>query len=201
MPVDQNEVIAAIDDFLEHHGVDGQQWGKRRGPPYPLSRADKAKNRAVAKREREKEKARKRMKKAAKKKAVEEKKTAKKEHRSAEEAAKAAAELAAKKAKYAKKPKSLYTHRELFTTQEIESALKGFEWENKMLDAMDKDFERAKKNVSTFKDFSKTIVDFVGIGIDGYNTIATLNRHFGGDMKPIAKLNANQPQRKDDDKK
>lgn len=25
-------------DFLEHHGVKGQSWGKRNGPPYPLDR-------------------------------------------------------------------------------------------------------------------------------------------------------------------
>lgn len=25
-------------DFLEHHGVKGQSWGKKNGPPYPLSR-------------------------------------------------------------------------------------------------------------------------------------------------------------------
>lgn len=23
-------------DYLEHHGIDGQKWGKRNGPPYPL---------------------------------------------------------------------------------------------------------------------------------------------------------------------
>lgn len=24
------------DDYLAHHGVLGQRWGKRNGPPYPL---------------------------------------------------------------------------------------------------------------------------------------------------------------------
>lgn len=25
------------DDYIQHHGIKGQQWGKRNGPPYPLS--------------------------------------------------------------------------------------------------------------------------------------------------------------------
>ena len=28
------------EDFLEHHGIKGQQWGKKNGPPYPLSEGD-----------------------------------------------------------------------------------------------------------------------------------------------------------------
>ena len=25
-------------NYLSHHGVEGQKWGDRNGPPYPLSR-------------------------------------------------------------------------------------------------------------------------------------------------------------------
>lgn len=25
-------------DYLSHHGIEGQQWGKRNGPPYPLDK-------------------------------------------------------------------------------------------------------------------------------------------------------------------
>lgn len=25
-------------DYFYHHGIDGQKWGKRNGPPYPLNR-------------------------------------------------------------------------------------------------------------------------------------------------------------------
>ena len=36
-------------DYLEHHGIEGQKWGQRNGPPYPLdykshSAAEKKKN-------------------------------------------------------------------------------------------------------------------------------------------------------------
>ena len=30
--------INGIYDYLEHHGVEGQHWGVRNGPPYPLNR-------------------------------------------------------------------------------------------------------------------------------------------------------------------
>lgn len=30
-----------MDKVLIHHGIDGQKWGKRNGPPYPLSRKEK----------------------------------------------------------------------------------------------------------------------------------------------------------------
>lgn len=29
-------------DYLSHHGIIGQKWGKQNGPPYPLSRAQAA---------------------------------------------------------------------------------------------------------------------------------------------------------------
>ncbi len=35
------------DNYLSHHGIDGMKWGKRNGPPYPLSRATH--NRVVSK--------------------------------------------------------------------------------------------------------------------------------------------------------
>ena len=32
-----NYTFTFKDDSLEHHGIDGQKWGVRNGPPYPLS--------------------------------------------------------------------------------------------------------------------------------------------------------------------
>lgn len=32
-----NYTFTFKDDSLEHHGIDGQKWGVRNGPPYPLA--------------------------------------------------------------------------------------------------------------------------------------------------------------------
>lgn len=33
-------VITRTEDYLEHHGIQGQKWGVRNGPPYPLKEGD-----------------------------------------------------------------------------------------------------------------------------------------------------------------
>lgn len=38
MPTPYYEPYWLDQDFLEHHGVKGQSWGKRNGPPYPIDR-------------------------------------------------------------------------------------------------------------------------------------------------------------------
>ena len=42
------------DNALEHHGVEGQSWGDRNGPPYPLQGVDKKVARAEYKAKKEK---------------------------------------------------------------------------------------------------------------------------------------------------
>lgn len=32
----QNYVLSYTDEYLAHHGILGQKWGKKNGPPYPL---------------------------------------------------------------------------------------------------------------------------------------------------------------------
>lgn len=36
-------VVEKTDNYLAHHGIQGQKWGKRNGPPYPLPDAPSAK--------------------------------------------------------------------------------------------------------------------------------------------------------------
>lgn len=35
-----NYFLVSYSDSLRHHGIRGQEWGKRNGPPYPLDKAD-----------------------------------------------------------------------------------------------------------------------------------------------------------------
>lgn len=39
----------SLDEYLKHHGIKGQKWGERRGPPYPLTSAQKDGGSAVKK--------------------------------------------------------------------------------------------------------------------------------------------------------
>lgn len=59
--MERAEFYSALYDsnnYLEHHGVDGQKWGKRNGPPYPLDsegKADLIKQRKAEKKREKKE--------------------------------------------------------------------------------------------------------------------------------------------------
>lgn len=44
------------DEYLAHHGVDGQKWGVKHGPPYPLSRSAKQELKQKAKEQKKEEK-------------------------------------------------------------------------------------------------------------------------------------------------
>ena len=35
-----NYRIVKSNDYLSHHGILGQKWGKKNGPPYPLDAED-----------------------------------------------------------------------------------------------------------------------------------------------------------------
>lgn len=36
-----------VNDYISHHGVQGQKWGQRNGPPYPLYKQDPVKYKAI----------------------------------------------------------------------------------------------------------------------------------------------------------
>lgn len=193
------DVLESYVDYLEHHGVDGQRWGKRRGPPYPLGSEDKAKNRQSAKQKRAAEKRKKEIAKTKKRIAKQEKEKAKKQEKETKKSLKERMELEKKKEKYSKTPKSLYVHRELFTYDEISEALKKFDWESKMLDAMDRDFTRSKNTVKNFADYTGSVVRIANNLVDGYDTIAKLNNAFGGQMRTIKSNNQKKDKKDDDD--
>lgn len=101
------------EDELSHHGVLGQSWGKRHGPPYPLTGVDKRVARAEAKRKRENQKKMKKVRAAAAKRRKEEKKQAEKQEA-----------IDKKKYKLLTKgdPQKIAKNAKLFTNEELEYA-------------------------------------------------------------------------------
>lgn len=180
--IDKEQIDLVVSNFLEHHGIAGQKWGKQHGPPYPLDRSAqkqaKLKAKAKARQEREKEKAKKRI-----------AKQQQKNVHAAEKAEKAAREKMEKeykqKQKYSKTAESLYKHREMYTYQEIAEALQKFEWENRIKDYMDKDMIRAKNKADTMAKTTESVVKFATAMIDGYNVAVGVTNMLGIDTKPI----------------
>lgn len=204
--VNQNEIDESLDwmiNSLEHHGVEGQSWGKRHGPPYPLNRQDKAEAREDYKKKKAAEKAKKEKERTKKRIAKTQAKAAKKEANEQKAAERKAEKLERDKKKYSKTAKDLYEHRELFTYQEIADALYKFEWENKIKDYMDRDFTRSKNHMDTFANYSKRVVDVAKTGIDAYNIIASLDRYINGDnanIKPFKLYKADKNDKEDKNK-
>lgn len=180
--IDKNEIDLVVNNFLEHHGIAGQKWGKQHGPPYPLDRNSakqaKLKEKAKARQAREKERTKKRIAKAEKKEERLAKKKEKDSQRTAEKTAK-------KKEKYSKTAESLYKHRDMYSYQEISDALQKFEWENKIKDYMDKDMTRAKNKAETMAKTTQSVVSFAKSMIDGYNVVVGVSNAMGMDFTPV----------------
>lgn len=166
--------LAEYRESLEHHGVKGMKWyqhifGKEQShAKYPKGssvgdskKQSKAKEKEAVKRARAKAKA---AAERAKQKAKEEKQKAK------EEKQKAKADLeAAKKEKERQKilsdPTKLYKHRKEFTYEEIQGALKTFEWEKKLNGYSTDDLKRGAT-------FINTILTYANNAINLWNTMA-----------------------------
>ena len=100
------------ENYLAHHGIDGQKWGQRNGPPYPLLRnaAGQLKAKAQAKRKAQTE--------AKAKKAAEEKV---KQHE-------------AMKKYLRENPEKLYKHKNDLTKEEVDEIMKQIEWDRRVKD-------------------------------------------------------------------
>ncbi len=100
------------ENYLAHHGIDGQKWGQRNGPPYPLLRnaAGQLRAKAQAKRKARTE--------AKAKKAAEEKI---KQHE-------------AMKKYLRENPEKLYKHKNDLTKEEVDEIMKQIEWDRRVKD-------------------------------------------------------------------
>lgn len=100
------------ENYLAHHGIDGQKWGQRNGPPYPLLRnaAGQLRAKAQAKRKARTE---------AKVKKVAEEKI--KQHE-------------AMKKYLRENPEKLYKHKNDLTKEEVDEIMKQIEWDRRVKD-------------------------------------------------------------------
>lgn len=169
-------------DELEHYGRLGMKWGQH------IFGRDEAKSKKQKRTRIERVKAR-----LARKKAKMEAAEAKKK-------AKAEAALAKKKAADEKRrkeilsdPTKLYKYRKNFSQEEINQAIKQFEWEQKLNDLSVKKIEAGKKRVQAI---AGTLSSVVG----GYNTVASVVNAFADDIN-LPKVNMGAENKKKDKKK
>lgn len=171
MDKNQNE-FEWMDVALEHHGVDGQSWGLRRGPPYPLSRQDKKANAEKARTKKRIAKKRKMVEKAAKKQEKAEAKAVKEEERKAET-------LRQQKKKYSKTPNDVYKHKDLYSNEELKEILSRFDVEEKVKDYQEKDHKRRAVNADSVDKVLKSIAGMAVSAITIYNIANAVQTAFG----------------------
>lgn len=150
-----NIFLDSLVNSLEHHGVNGQQWGKRRGPPYPLGTDEKEKNRELAK-----------------KKKKEESELKQKE------------KIQRKKHKYAKDITKFEKHIDLYSNDEVINIMKDFELKDRVGQYRNKHKSRKViEIVNSMSNSAITISKFLAAGIGVYNSIAIINNFLGGNMR------------------
>lgn len=94
-----------------------------------------------------------------------------------------------------KSPTKLYKHRNEFTKQEIDDAMKRFEWEQKLSNYSANELNAGKKYVDSLLGYADT-------GIRAYNTYAKLYNTFnkgGKRIKTIGEKDSGKKKKDDDD--
>ena len=188
-------------NYLAHHGILGQKWGQKNGPPYPL---DSGKHSASEKKAgwmkslKDKSEARK---KAKKKKAALEKARAARAEKAKQE--KIAKEYEEKRQQILKSGKAsqVQKYKGEMTNQELRDALNRIQWE-KELDKMS-----ASETKSGFEKIDETmekvgkVRNWANIAMDTYDTIATFHNFNHPDDKwdYIKKGNDKKKKKKDED--
>lgn len=162
--------IDDINDYLEHHGILGQSWGHRNGPPYPLSSGKHSasekkagwrkslKNKADSIKQKAKEK-------------LEEKKKKKKEelHK-----------------KHMSDPATMYRYKDEFTIEEIDAAVRRFGAEKRLKDITPNAFREVSGFVKTLSDFSSSSIklhDNINKTLNAYDPHNKTRVIIGGDKK------------------
>lgn len=161
-------------DSLEHYGRKGQKWGQHifgkdrsgiKRKKRTFSEKVKARRQKRAKDRVARAKAR------AEKQAAEERAKAEKKERDARK----------KRQSILNNPTKLYKHRREFTSDEIQNAMKQFEWEKKLS-------EYSKNDLKNGAEFINTMFQYTNNGINLYNAAARIANSVSEDSKlPIIK--------------
>lgn len=151
-------------DFLEHYGVKGMKWGQHLFGKDRTSSGDKRKaSKQVTRASR-----------SAQKKKARAAKRAEKMARKAEAEAAKAKEMHEKNLKTAR---TLYKHRFEYTQDEIDSALKRFDWEQKLRNYSKSELDAGKK-------YLDAAFQYANASINIYNTAARVVNTFDLSTKP-----------------
>lgn len=168
------DALSDYRDSLEHYGRKGQKWGehifgkertgtKRKKRTFSekvkARRAQRAKNRVARAKARAEKQQQEAQKKAAKQQAKKEK----------------------KRQSILNNPTSLYKHRREFTADEIQAAMKQFEWEKKLS-------EYSKNDLKNGADYINTMFNYVNNATNLYNSAARIVNSVAPDRNlPIIK--------------
>lgn len=171
--------------YLEHHGVDGQKWGVKHGPPYPLEnrserRARRKAERAAKKKQKQRAAQLAKARKTKKKNQILKKKQAEKEEKEKKE-----------REKILRDPKKLYRNRHKFQKDEIENALKRFEWEEKIHNYSTNRLANTAKNADN-------IIKTLDAGLRGYNKVASAYNAFVSENSQLPIIEIGKKRRRDD---
>lgn len=158
----------ALSDYresLEHYGVKGMKWGIRKDRDRSSGR--KTSKKAVAKTQERLARLEKKRQARAKRRA----------EAAAKDAEKSAAKAKAQHEKNLRTASSLYKHRNEYTQDEINNALKKFEWEKKLRDYSKSELDAGKKYLDAAFNYTNSAINL-------YNNAARVVNSFNLSDKP-----------------
>lgn len=154
-------------NYISHHGIQGQEWGVKNGPPYPIEDGKHSKKEKKFKNKGENKK--------------EEKKKTKEQE---------AYEEAKSKAIKSGNLDEIEKYAEDMTVEELNSALKKYRLMNELKN--ERPSKDAYKTIDDTVKKVRTVNGWADTGIKLYNTIAGVNNAFNSREMPVIRTNPNQ---------
>ena len=165
-------------NYLMHHGILGQKWGKKNGPPYPLDANDHSSSEKKAG-WRDSLKA----KKEAKKKAKQQKVALEKARKAKVEKAKQAKlqkeyEENKQKVLTSGKASEVYKYQGAMSNKELGDAVQRIRWETELRQMAEKEKKSDFEKLDDIMKKAKTVTDWARTGKEAYNLIAEYHNAF-----------------------